>query len=247
MPVLCTLSLSLSLSLWLLASYHALLVKNCDCKHQWFWIVVWMRERYLHTFANGERERIKKTLGKQNHKTKLDRSGMDEKAGRRNREKKIERTNDMLNTSNGNGNNSRGNPMANGYMRTTHINIAQRNTNWKSFLHSKTFVKFPIISTRSTASTTIIAVVVVVVATASPSPSSHRCKPLLNWCNFCFIVFRCVPSHRHLFWSWIDLTNEHHVNDSNFETPREKSGQQQTAARQVWESDNPDPIECGTK
>lgn len=153
----------------------------------------------------------------------------------------------MLNTSNGNGNNSRGNPMANGYMRTTHINIAQRNTNWKSFLHSKTFVKFPIISTRSTASTTIIAVVVVVVATASPSPSSHRCKPLLNWCNFCFIVFRCVPSHRHLFWSWIDLTNEHHVNDSNFETPREKSGQQQTAARQVWESDNPDPIECGTK
>lgn len=89
MPVLCTLSLSLSLSLWMLASYHALLVKNCDCKHQWFWIVVWMRERYLHTFTNGERERIKKTLGKQNHKTKLDRSGMEEKAGRRNREKKL--------------------------------------------------------------------------------------------------------------------------------------------------------------
>lgn len=21
--------------------------KNCDCKHQWFWIVVWMRERYF--------------------------------------------------------------------------------------------------------------------------------------------------------------------------------------------------------
>lgn len=46
-------------------------------------------------------------------------------------------------------NNSRNEfPMATGYMQTTHINIAQQNTNWKSFLHSKTFVKIPIISTR---------------------------------------------------------------------------------------------------
>lgn len=52
-------------------------------------------------------------------------------------------------TDNSNDNNFRNEfPMAIGYMQTTHINIAQQNTNWKSFLHSKTFVKFPIMSTR---------------------------------------------------------------------------------------------------
>lgn len=41
------------------------------------------------------------------------------------------------------------NSMAIRHMWTTNINIGQRNTNWKSFLHSKTFVKLPIMSTRT--------------------------------------------------------------------------------------------------
>lgn len=124
-----------------------------------------------------------------------------------------------------NGNNIREIPMANGYMRTTFINIAQRNTNWKSFLHSKTFVKFPIMSARSSRSSDQAAAAIAVAGTsavivATTFTSSHRRKTLSNWCNFCFIVLRFIsyrmPSLRKSFWSYqIDLTNEHQVNDSN--------------------------------
>lgn len=101
-------------------------------------------------------------LQKQNHKTKLDMSGMDEKYrpnkkrewkknGKREKEKEKGGEWNQAKcyaTDNDSDNNSRNEfPMAIGYMQTTHINIAEQNANWKSFLHSKTFVKFPIIST----------------------------------------------------------------------------------------------------
>lgn len=51
--LLCSLTLELdrfvSVSSWRDSLTLSVFVKNCDCKHQWFWIVVWMRERYLHT------------------------------------------------------------------------------------------------------------------------------------------------------------------------------------------------------
>lgn len=122
------------------------------------------RDIYMHTHKYSTHPLTQK-LQKQNHKTKLDMSGMDEKYRPENRAwKKMKKRNGKWKggvgvrgelklakcyTDNSNDNNSRNEfPMAIGYMQTTHINIAQQNTNWKSFLHSKTFVKFPIMSTR---------------------------------------------------------------------------------------------------
>lgn len=117
------------------------------------WWCKYARDIYMHTHTQNAHSLTQK-LQKQNHKTMLDMSGMDEKyrpnkrawnEKSRKRKRKGWRIATPATTWQ---QFAQRIPMAIGYMQTTHINIAQQNTNWKSFLHSKTFVKIPIISTR---------------------------------------------------------------------------------------------------